>query len=553
MKAVPRLLARLRSAASEARNRLATLLPGKRPAWVVLHLSGSYPARRPKRKLVSLASLTGAEREQSQEELEERVTSLLAAPWLEGVVLRLGELQLDLARAYAIRNQLLRLRAGGKRVVVSCDDLSTVTYYLATAADEVIAPESATVWVHGMALSTTFMADALARLGVRFEKLAIGEFKNAGDQLALPAMSEAQRLQYDELLDSLEQEYLSETARCRGRTPEEVREWIDRAVTSAVAARELGMIDRVAYEDEYMGDEHRTYAQVAAYLPARSGPPDPGRVAVVSLEGLIVPGRSRRSPLPLPLFGGVMAGSETLVRALRAAAKDPHTAAVVFHVDSGGGSALASDLIWREVKLLAARKPVVAVMGSVAASGGYYVLTHATRIMAAPSTLTGSIGVLMAKFVLEEFNARYGFRPEVLERGEFANVNDSAHSWTYAEQELLRRYNEEIYERFVARVAQGRGLSAQRVDEIGRGRIWSGRAALELGLVDELGDVQLGVARARELAGLHPDAPVWNVHAPRKLVLPVGNDPQALLHALAPLLRERALLMHPFELRVGQA
>jgi protease-4 len=274
-------------------------------------------------------------------------------------------------------------------------------------------------------------------------------------------------------------------------------------------------------------------------------------VAVVSLEGNIVPGKSRRTPLPLPLLGDVMAGSETLVQALRSAAHDTTTAAVVFHVDSGGGSALASDLIWREVKLLAARKPLVAVMGQLAASGGYSVLTHATRVLAAPFTITGSIGVLMGKFVLQEFNARYGLNPKTLRRGRFAALNESSRDWDEAELELLWRYNREIYERFVTRVADGRGLTRERVDEIGRGRIWSGADALELGLVDELGDVQLAIARAKELAGLHPDAPVWNVQAAQKLLLPADPDPAALLHAWAPLLRERALLLHPFGLRVG--
>lgn len=156
----------------------------------------------------------------------------------------------------------------------------------------------------------------------------------------------------------------------------------------------------------------------------------------------------------------------------------------------------------------------------------------------------------MGKFVLEAFQKRYGFNPETLARGRFANLHTSSRSWDEAERELLQRSNEEIYGRFVERVADGRGLSAERVDEIGRGRIWSGRAALDLGLVDELGDIPAAIALARELAGLHPDAPTWNVHAPRDLVLPGRDDAAALVSAWGPLMRERAWLVEPGRLRV---
>src|SRR5690606_3885171 len=349
------------------------------------------------------------------------------------------------------------------------------------------------LWVHGSALGATFMADALARAGIRYEKLAIREYKNAGDQFALPTMSEAQRRQYEAILDSVERTFLEAVAEGRGREPEEVKRWVDEGVTSARRALELRMVDRVAYEDEVVGEGHAPAARAAMFAPSRTRGPG-GRVAVVSLEGAIVTGRSRRSPLPLPLLGGTMAGSETVVRALRAAGKDPLTRAVVFHVDSGGGSALASDMIWREVRRLAERVPVVAVMGELAASGGYYVLTHATRVVAAPATLTGSIGVVAGKFVLEEFNARYGLNPELLTRGRYAALMRSSRGWDREERALLERYIAEVYERFVARVAEGRRLSRERVDEIGRGRVWTGRDALDLGLVDELGAVQHATA-----------------------------------------------------------
>ncbi|MBS3934321.1 MAG: S49 family peptidase, partial [Truepera sp.] len=188
-------------------------------------------------------------------------------------------------------------------------------------------------------------------------------------------------------------------------------------------------------------------------------------------------------------------------------------------------------------------KPVVAVMGSVAASGGYYVLTSARHIVAAPTTVTGSIGVLTVKFVLEQFYAQYGLQPEALSRGRFAQLYSANQPFSPEERELIAHYIGEVYQRFVARVAEGRGLSKETVDALGQGRVWSGEDALARGLIDQLGDITSGLARAKALAGLHPEAPVWNVRAPARLLLPTSADPTTLQRALGPLLREQALLL----------
>lgn len=546
---LPDLATHTANALTSLRNAIIDVLPGERPAWLVVDLSGSYPARRKRQRLVSRALALG-ERQPSLEEFEELVSRLLAATWLTGVVVRFEQLSVDLATAYALRRQLTRLREGGKRLVVSTNNLTTASFYLATAAERIIAPESAELSVNGMSLSTTFMADALARYGVRFEKLAIKEYKNAGDQLTRSTMSDAQREQYGAFLDSFQQTVTTTVARDRATTPATVTRWLDEGVTSAARALELGMIDEVAYEDAFMTKSHQPYATGRRFLARPARPVGDKRVAIVSLTGSIVQGESRKLPLLLPLLGEELAGCQTLVRALRTAGADERTAAVVLHVDSGGGSALASDLIWREVKLLSERLPVVAVMGQYAASGGYYVLTHATEVIAAPTTVTGSIGVVLGKPVLEEFNAKYGFNPESVTRGRFAELMSSARGFDEQERALLQRYSEEVYGRFVSRVASGRRLSEERVNEIGRGRIWSGADALGLGLVDHLGDVASAVERARELAGLAKDAPAWNVEPPKHYLAPVIEDPRTVVNVLGALLAERALLLHPLELRL---
>lgn len=546
---LPDLATHTANALTSLRNAIIDVLPGERPAWLVVDLSGSYPARRKRQRLVSRALALG-ERQPSLEEFEELVSRLLAATWLTGVVVRFEQLSVDLATAYALRRQLTRLREGGKRLVVSTNNLTTASFYLATAAERIIAPESAELSVNGVSLSTTFMADALARYGVRFEKLAIKEYKNAGDQLTRSTMSDAQREQYGAFLDSFQQTVTTTAARDRATTPATVTRWLDEGVTSAARALELGMIDEVAYEDAFMTKSHQPYATGRRFLARPARPVGDKRVAIVSLTGSIVQGESRKLPLLLPLLGEELAGCQTLVRALRTAGADERTAAVVLHVDSGGGSALASDLIWREVKLLSERLPVVAVMGQYAASGGYYVLTHATEVIAAPTTVTGSIGVVLGKPVLEEFNAKYGFNPESVTRGRFAELMSSARGFDEQERALLQRYSEEVYGRFVSRVASGRRLSEERVNEIGRGRIWSGADALGLGLVDHLGDVASAVERARELAGLAKDAPAWNVEPPKHYLAPVIEDPRKVVNVLGALLAERALLLHPLELRL---
>ncbi len=535
----------LRNSGTRMRNNLARLLPGKRPGWVVLNLRGSYPARKEKRRLWSADTLMGKKAELSQEELDALVSAMLKADWLKGVVVRLEEPGFGLAAAYAIRRQLARLKESGRRVVFTANHLGLATYYLASVADEVIMPESAELTVAGLAISNTYRADFLGRFGLRVQKLAIREYKSSMDDLARSSMSDGNREQLNAILDSFQQTFARDVAASRGVQPLDVSRWIDEGVSSAAQARALGMIDRVAYEDEFLTKKHKPLPAARRFLMRPLRPVSQGRVAFVSLDGAIIPGKSRQFPVPLPLIGGKMAGSETLVRALRAAGRNRATRAVVFHVESGGGSALASDLIWREVKLLADRMPVVAVMGAVAGSGGYYVLTHATKVLASPVTITGSIGVLTMKFVMDEFNSRYGFNHEVIKRGRFADLSDSSRPWDDAEEAQVGRYIDEIYGRFVTRVAEGRKLDPVRVNEIGRGRIWSGEDALEIGLIDEIGDVSSAIGLARQLAGLHENAPVWTVETPQQYVLPVGTDADAVQRAVMPLLRERALLVTP--------
>lgn len=525
-------------------------LPGERPAAIVVELAGVIAPRAERPRFLGLPiHPPGAPRAPSLEALTETFEALAAAPWVRRVALRVDGVHADPATLYALRGLLSRLRGAGKHTVAYLADLSLPAYYLASAASEVAAPESAEIALHGLAISVTFMRDALAKIGVRFEKIAEGEYKNALDPLVRSDMSGPHREQLEALLDRIYEHHVAAVAEGRGLPADRVRALFDEPLTSAEEARAAGLLDRVAYEDEIIGEDHRPISEARRFLGARA-PALGRRVALVTIAGTIVMGKSRGVPLPVPGVGGRTAGSETIVRALRAAGADDRTAAAVLFVDSPGGSALASDVIWREVRRLREKKPVVAVMGSTAASGGYYVLTPATRVLAAPTTITGSIGVFTGKLVVEDLFARAGLHTERVQRGRYAMLHDPTRPLGDDERGLLERSNAQTYDRFVARVAEGRRLSADQVHALARGRIWSGVDAVAHGLADEIGDLQAGIARAREIAGVDPDAPVWDVPAPEGMVLPYG-DAEALLEAVLPLTREHTWLMLPARLRIG--
>jgi len=274
-------------------------------------------------------------------------------------------------------------------------------------------------------------------------------------------------------------------------------------------------------------------------------------IGVVSVEGTIAPGPSRRLPTPLPLpYMSEQAGAETVIQALRQVERDRAVAAVVLHVDSPGGSALAADLIWREVLRLGKRKPVVAYLGNVAASGGYYVAAPAQQIVAQPTTLTGSIGVWQGKIVTAGLYEKLKARREVLQRGEAANLYGDTAPFSEAERQKILRTLEDSYARFKARVAQGRQIEMDQVETIARGRVWTGRQALAEGLVDELGDFEAAVEKARSLAGLDPQryVPVVSKGPGKRFTPPLPFDaPSAWFRAW---LHGQALALLPWQIRV---
>jgi protease-4 len=331
------------------------------------------------------------------------------------------------------------------------------------------------------------------------------------------------------LLESWFEQMVRAIVSGRKLSQERVRWLIDQAPWEALAAFEHGLIDGVLYEDElpaFLGSAGKAavlkpYAQIRSLLLHRLHRRSDRAIGVISLQGSIMPGVSQNFPLPLPVFGEHTAGSATVQQMVRAARKDESLAAVILHIDSPGGSASASDLMWRDLLLLGQEKPLIIYMGDVAASGGYYVAAPGAKIVAQAATLTGSIGVFIAKGVTSELYAKIDARRQVIQRGENAGLYSELSLWSPNERAKVQANLDTIYREFKERVAEGRKLPYETLDEICGGRVWTGEQAQAHGLVDALGDFTVAVELARQAAHLPADQDVpLVVIQPAKRFLP---------------------------------
>jgi protease-4 len=408
---------------------------------------------------------------------------------------RIEELRAALARVRARKPVLAYLTGGGTR-----------EYWLATAATAIAMPPGAALQVNGIATSHLYLRDALARLGIAFEVIAAGPYKSAPEPLVRTAPSPEARESTDAVLDDVFGRLVGDVAAARGLAPERVRALVDEGLFGAEEARAAGLVDQVIWPDE----AEAVLARLAGRRVRLAGPyrPEPARAAqrwglppiveVVRIDGAIVGGRTRRGL-------GELVGAETVVAQLRRAAADGQVKAIVLRIESPGGDGLASDLIWRAVVRARQRKPVVASMGDLAASGGYLAAAGADAIVAEPSTLTGSIGVFVLKPDLSALLAKLGVSREAWARGGTAQLASAAKPWSERERRAVERQVESFYRTFVDRVAEGRRLPRERVEAAAGGRVWTGRQAAERGLVDALGTLQDAIALAAQRARLRPD------------------------------------------------
>ena len=486
-----------------------------------------------------------------------------------GVVMRIKNLNAGWAAIEELRGEILAFRESGKRIVAYlADSVDTRSYYLACAADEITATPLADLNITGLRARVDFLKDALGNLGVEVEVVAVSPYKSAGERFVRDDFSEESREQVERLLDRRFDEVTRAISESRNIHPEEVRSKIDLAPFGARAALSEDLLDGVLYEDELsarLGSEDRR-ARLAEWDRALRSLLAPYRrrsrrkVALVSLTGAIVRGRSRRLPVPLPFVGAEQAGSESVVAALRVAEKSRGVSAVLFHVDSPGGDALASDLIWREIERTNAKKPVVVLMGNAAASGGYYVSAPASHIVARRGSLTGSIGVLITRPVARGLYEKLGINPVALDRGAHAGLLDPTRRPDDEELRVIEGQIQHVYAEFKDRVARGRTIEETKLEGIAGGRVWTGMEALKLGLVDEVGGFREALQRARELGGIESNVPevLVKVNPPRGGKPAPGEPAHAVVEAvgetwlaLTELGRGGAKAISPYEISEG--
>jgi protease-4 len=437
-------------------------------------------------------------------------------PRVVGLVAKVGG-ALPWAAMQELRIGVAAFAGSGKPTVAWAEDFgdgspSLASYVLATAFDEVWVQPGGGVGMLGVGLETTFLRGALDKLGIEPQLEQRYEYKNAVDRLTRTDFTPEHRESLESLADSVFRDAVTLIAAGRDLTTQRVRELVDTGPRTAPEAKDAGLVDRLGYRDQVYADIRKRLPEETELLFAdrwrpRRNVPRPGRhrrhLALVEVRGTIVSGRTRRG------VNGRQVGSDSVTAALRAATGDDRVAAVVLRVDSPGGSAVASETIWREVcRVREAGKPLVVSMGDAAASGGYYIAAPADVIVALPATLTGSIGVFGGKLVVSRLLERVGLSTGTVERGARSLMYSTRRGFTEEERDRLAAVIDAIYRDFVAKVAAGRGRDIADIEAVARGRVWTGRDGVAAGLVDELGGLRDAVRIARERAGLPTDAPV---------------------------------------------
>ncbi len=443
---------------------------------------------------------------------------------VKALIVKIGGQPLGLGMVQELRGAVQAFRRSGKRAVAYAETfgefgVGNVPYYLATAFDTVCLQPSGDVGFTGISLEQRFVKDALGKLGVEYQLAQRHEYKTAANMFTQDHMTEAHRESTARIAESITEQIVAAVAEARGLEPKRVRELIDQGPFIGAEAIQAGLVDRLAYRDEVYDelkaevktetgqDAHLQYVSRyhKAALPKKLPHPGEQVVALIQGHGPIRLGRSGRSPLG----GGGAMGADTISAAIRAARQDDKVKAIVFRVDSPGGSYVASDTIWREVVLTRkAGKPIIVSMGNVAASGGYFVSMAADAIVAQAGTLTGSIGVFGGKPVVGELLSKIGVVTEAVAEGANAGMFSTTREFSEQQWARVNAWLDRVYDDFVGKVAEGRGLDRDRAHELARGRVWTGADAHAHGLVDELGGLEDALALARRKAGLAADAPV---------------------------------------------
>lgn len=436
--------------------------------------------------------------------------------------------KLGWASLQEIRAALVRVRNAGGHVFAYLEDAKLKDYYLASAAEQVFLHPAGELQTFGLASTTMYYRGLIDKLGVGVEALRIDEYKSASEPFTRSEPSEKDSEQREAILDDTYAQIVRDIAQARGLSTAQVRALVDGAPYGPEAAKKEKLVDEVVYRDQVItevGDAVGARVKFARFedtSPDQKTWSDEPYVAVVLVEGAIIDGESRT----IPLLGIQFTGGDTIVKQLRALRADPACKGVVLRVNSPGGSALASDLIWREVartheaslKNPQRSPPIVVSMGDVAASGGYYVAMGAKQVYAQPTTLTGSIGVVTLHFDVSGLLAKLGVSTHTFKRGKLADVTGVYRPYTDDERTRMQASIRRVYDLFLTRVGDARGKTKDEVDKLARGHVYSGTDAKDLGLVDAFGGLHEAIADVRKRAGVRRELDIRVLPARKSLL-----------------------------------
>jgi protease-4 len=424
---------------------------------------------------------------------------------IKGIYLEISNPIAGFATLEEIRNALIDFRSSGKFIYAYSETYSQKAYYIASTASKLYLNPQGTLEVKGLSSQIMFFKNMLDKLGVEVQVFRHGKFKSAIEPFMLDKMSEANRSQVETYLGSLWNHMLAGISKSRGITASEINNMADNLlIRNPSDALKYKLVDALKYEDEAMDDikkaisidqkEKIHFVSLEKYADSpNKAKLTSNKIAIVYAVGEIVSGKGSDDQV----------GSETVAKALRDARLDTSIKAIVFRVNSPGGSALASDVMWREVLLAKAAKPVVVSMGDVAASGGYYISCAANRIFAQPNTITGSIGVFgLIPNAQKALSEKLGITIDTVNTNKHSDVGTILRAASTDEYNYIQKSVEDIYDVFITKVAEGRNISKNNVDSIGQGRVWSGTDALKIKLVDEIGGINDAITYAAKLAKL---------------------------------------------------
>ncbi len=437
---------------------------------------------------------------------------LRIAKWdkdVAGVLIRINGSNFGMGKLQEIRDAIIEFKESGRYVICYITNCGTGDYLIASVCDAILMHPSAEIRLIGLRMESTFYKGTLDKLGIQANLEHVGEYKAAAESFTRNKMSDTNRENKISILDDLYEQLTADIATAKGWTSEHVKSLIDKGPFTAKKAYKYKIVDELIYENKILNIAKEISGKdvklvpINKYIKQGIKPEDweipKPKIAIIEAEGMMLTGESFTDPFTAT---NVM-GADTIARAIQRTRKDDSISAVVLRINSGGGLVMAADIIWHELIRLTKEKPLVVSMADVAASGGYYIAAPADTIVAEPGTITGSIGVIGGKYSLKGLYNKLGITKEIITRGAHADFYSDYSDYPPEEKEIVKNQINEIYDDFITKVANGRKqLSKQDVDEVGRGRVWTGRQAKDNGLVDQIGGLDLALSIARQRAGL---------------------------------------------------